>query len=71
VYGSLRGDDASDCELLLKDVVVRSMDMDVLGVPVGLVSNVSFVFVGCRTGDEWAVDWELRAASDFRGEALR
>ena len=71
VYGSFIGDEASDCDALRNDVVVRSMDMDVLGVPVGLVSKVSFVFVGCRTGDSWGVEWKLRAARDFRGEALR
>ena len=56
VYGSLIGDEASDCDALRRDVVVRSMDMDVLGVPVGLVSKVSFVLVGCRTGDSWGVE---------------
>ena len=66
----MNGEEASDCDTdaLLADVV-RDMDMEVFGVPVGLVSRVSFVCVERRTGE--SVDLKLRAASDLRGEALR
>jgi hypothetical protein len=75
----LSGEDASDCdtdalraEVVREMEVVRDIDTDVLGVPVGLVSRVSLVVVGRRTGELCCgVECRLRAANDFRGEALR
>ena len=70
---SLIGVEASDCDEL-RNEALRSMEMDVPGVSVGLVSCVSLGCVDRRRG-EWerdcGVEFKLSAASDFLGEALR
>jgi hypothetical protein len=51
---------------------VRSMDTDVLGVPVNVLLSVSFVCVGRRLGGSGGrTEVRLRRARDLRGEVPR
>jgi hypothetical protein len=64
------GVDVSDCDALCE--TVRSMDTEVLGVPLWTDARLSLVCVGRRLGDSgWRTEVRLRRANDLRGEALR
>lgn len=58
-----------DCEALWE--VVRSIEMDVLGLPLGPAARESSV-VGRRLGESgWRTELKLMRARDLRGELLR
>lgn len=64
------GVEVSDCEMLCGGV--RSIDIEVLGVPLGPERRVSLVCIGRRLGESgWRTELKLRRAKDLRGEALR